>query len=160
MSLHDELIAEAKSRLLSETPTQAALRRAVSDAYYALFHAIAAEIARPYPPAVQAGAKRMLDHIKAKRMAQQIKGQRTLPALSQTAACPALLLPVATNFCELQEARHVADYDERIPHSRNEVVALIERAEDSIQRLADAQTQCPDDLYAFVLSLLFDRWAK
>ena len=102
----------------------------------------------------------MLDHVKAKRMAQQIKGQRTLPALSQTAACPALLLPVAANFCELQEARHIADYDERIPHTPNEVIALIGRAEDSINRLAEGRTQCPDDLYAFVLSLLFDRWAK
>ncbi len=160
MPLHDELIAEAKSRLLPASPSQGALRRAVSDSYYALFHAIGEVVARPYPSAVRAGAKRTLDHNKAKKMAQQIKGQKSLPALSQTAACPSLLLPVASNFCELQEARHIADYDERILHTRSEVEVLIERAEDSVARLTTAQTQCPDELYAFVLSLLFDRWAK
>ena len=101
----------------------------------------------------------MLDHNKAKSMANKIKGQQTLPAWSPSTKCPALLLPVASNFCELQEARHVADYDERIAHTRNEVVALIDRAAATIDALELARTQCPDELYAFVLSLLFDKWA-
>jgi uncharacterized protein (UPF0332 family) len=160
MSLHSELIAEARKRVRPHNPSQGALRRAVSDSYYSLFHAIGAEVARPYPAAVQAGAKRMLDHAKAKSMANKIKGQKFLPAASPTTACPALLLPIASNFCELQEARHIADYDERIRHSKNEVIALIDRSESSIATLKAARAQCPDELYAFVLSLLFDRWHK
>jgi uncharacterized protein (UPF0332 family) len=160
VSLHNELVAEARLRIASSSPSQAALRRAVSDAYYALFHAIGAEIARPYPPAVQAGAKRMLDHVKAKKMANWIKGNKILPALSKVAVCPAVLYPIANNFCLLQEARHVADYDERQIIDYNEVDSLITRAEESIAALAAARVQCPDELYAFVLSLLFDRWQK
>jgi hypothetical protein len=160
VSLHNELLSEARLRVERTSPTQAALRRGVSDAYYALFHAIGSDLARPYPVAVQAGAKRMLDHVKAKKMANWIKGNKILPALSKVAVCPSLLLPIANNFCLLQEARHVADYDERQPFSKTEVDAFIDRAEESITALVAAREQCPDELYAFVLSLVFDRWQK
>jgi hypothetical protein len=160
VSLHNELLIEARLRVAGPAPSQAALRRGVSDAYYPLFHAIGFEIARAYPSSVQAGAKRILDHVKAKKMAPWINGNRTLPALSRIAACPENLFPVAKNFCLLQEARHVADYDERQPLTKTEVEALIQRADLSLQALDVARDECPNELYAFVLSLVFDRWQK
>lgn len=104
MSLHGDLIAQARHLCQKEPrrPKQASLRRAVSTAYYGLFHCLVAAAAasflshkhRAFRPALM----RVFEH---RKMAEACQRFRRLKAQ------PAAMAP----FVGLQQARHEADYD-------------------------------------------------
>ena len=130
----DELIATA-SRLAvasGKTPRQADLKRAVSTAYYALFHAIARECAdliagagRNRADAAWARVYRGVEHGFAKRACGQVRGLGFPPTIC---AC-------ADAFVVLQEARHSADYDPNHRVSRTDALAAITTADQAIRDL-------------------------
>ena len=108
-------------------PKQASLRRAVSTAYYALFHLIIEDSANTLAPSSPAGLRRVIErafqHGQMKTackkfleadIARQKGHQTALPAgVESIITFP--LNPDLTNvliaFVDLQEARHKADYD-------------------------------------------------
>lgn len=110
-------------------PRQIMLRKAVSSAYYALFHALCSSNANAVigmSPRVDRRAwsrtYRALEHGVAKnRMMQHIVN---LPAGMQS---------FARTFSNLQERRHEADYDPDSRFRRSNVIALIDRAETAIE---------------------------
>ena len=111
-------------------PRQAMLKRAISTAYYAMFHALCQTNANaligvspgpPYPMA-WTRAYRALDHNFAR--------ERLVRHRSRT---PAAIQAFALSFSDLQQQRHRADYDPNARFLRSEVVSLIERAETAIQ---------------------------
>jgi hypothetical protein len=137
-----ELLANKEPR----RPKQASLRRAVSTAYYALFHLIIADSAIILAPPAPAGSRLLVqrafqhgqiksackDFVTADAALRRASSRRTgLPAaLEDLIAFPLdpYLLVVLTAFIELQEARHKADYDVTEQWSRLDVLSKLDLA--------------------------------
>ena len=126
-------------------PRQSDLKRAVSTAYYAMFHALCRNCAdrligttsqkRSSPAWRQ--AYRAVEHGHAKRQCnnQQIIGK-----------FPDKIQAFAGQFVTLQEKRHQADYDPHSKFSKHDVKAAIKSAELAIK---DLQSSTTDDKSAF-----------
>ena len=126
----------ATSRLLTTTPhpntqpLQDSLRRAVSTAYYAMFHALASSnadclVGIPYDPLTEHAWSRVyrgLNHGAARRNLSQDLGLFS-----------AQVRQFADVFSQLQEQRHLADYDQRKTFSLDETVDWISLAETAIE---------------------------
>lgn len=115
-------------------PRQAMLRRAISAAYYAMFHALCQSNAATLVGDAATGDNaelwvrtyRALDHRQAKdRLASYTS--RGAPALSDFARL----------FGDLQGQRHDADYNPRRMFSRSQVINMINRAETATQAFYD-----------------------
>lgn len=129
-------------------PRQAMLKRAISTAYYAMFHALCNSNANLVagqsldPPTREAWTRtyRSLDHSPAKdRMA---RGRSLMePAMRQ----------FTTVFALLQEQRQNADYDPHSRYLRGQVVTLIDLAESATQGLMTSAAAVRRPLAAVVL---------
>ena len=131
----------ATSRLLTTTPhpnTQPlpdSLRRAVSTAYYAMFHALANSnadclVGTPYDALTEHAWSRIyrgLDHNVAKRSMQR---DQILFSLQ--------IRRFADTFSQLQDARHLADYDRSKSFTVSETLTWIDQAEEAIQNFMQA----------------------
>ena len=125
----------AASRLLLSTPhpnvppLQDSLRRAVSTAYYAMFHALASSNADclvgtshdPLTQHVWSRIYRGLNHGTAKRNLMQDWGLFSPQ-----------IVHFADIFAQLQDQRHQADYDPNKTFTILEAQAWVQRAEDAI----------------------------
>ncbi len=117
------------SRLLTVgQPSQEALRRAVSTAYYAMFHALAASNAD-----LIVGARtsaNQSDWIATYRSLQHFRAQNPLHGW------PHLFSPYLQNFAVvidgIKEERENADYNPVMNFAQNQVIAWIDRAEQAI----------------------------
>lgn len=136
MTLHADLLKQAGflARKEPKRPSQASLRRAVSAAYYALFHLLVDEATRlmfsgPGRAPLRPVAARAFRHSTMKALARQFATPgvpaKLAPALSARPIQPALV-DVAATFQELQQARHEADYDLSRRFTRPEVLLLID----------------------------------
>lgn len=112
-------------------PRQANLKRAISTAYYAMFHALCTSNADTLIGASSAADKlartrtyRGLDHGSAKHN-----------MIRHSAVVPSGLLNFSTTFAALQEQRHRADYDPESNFLRSDAIALVDRAERAIETL-------------------------
>ena len=124
------------------------LKRAISTAYYAMFHALCLSNANLVAgqatdqPTREAWTRtyRSLDHGPAKdRMAR--RRSLTEPVLRQ----------FATVFALLQEQRQNADYDPHSMYLREQVVTLIDLAESATERLMTTAATVRRPLAAVVL---------
>jgi hypothetical protein len=130
--MHDDLldIAVHLAQLEEGKPRQASLRRAISSAYYALFHALAALCANQLvgyskPWNVYVPIYRTLDHGKAKDVFKRMLAGHGADTAS-----------IGQTFILLQERRHAADYDPSpLRIGRAETRDLIEQARLAISRL-------------------------
>ncbi|MBC7807158.1 MAG: hypothetical protein H7145_13530, partial [Akkermansiaceae bacterium] len=127
MKFGDDLLAQSKllARYEVRRPRQATLRRAVSTAYYAVFHLLTEESARfliagDAKRALRQQVQRAFDHGAMRQYCRTFSGG-SLPA----AVAPLLPVPVspelrlvAQHFVLLQDARHIADYDVAVSYSR------------------------------------------
>lgn len=135
MTLQRDLLDQAEFLAKREPrrPRQASLRRAVSTSYYALFHLLTDEACRRFFPAQPAGlkerAKRAFTHNDMASVCRQFAhgsvanlndATRTLVTLPLEAG----LISVAKAFVELQEARHMADYDTSVSFIKPEALRL------------------------------------
>ncbi len=128
LSVADELIS-AKSR----KPRQSNLRRAVSTAYYAMFHCLAKCCADSLVGSRSADrsksawrqAYRALEHGFAKN---SCKNQDVVKKF------PKDIEDFANTFVSLQEKRHFADYDPFARFTKLEVKSDISSARDAIER--------------------------
>lgn len=158
-SLADGLIESAKKlvRVDSRTrPRQSDLRRSISSAYYAVFHALAKTCAdslvgktksrRPNKAWVE--VYRGLDHGVAK----------TACEAATNVEFPIGIKDFADAFMQLQSARHASDYDPMIRVSKTEAVGFIALAEDSIKALREVGSN--DKLAFSAWVLIASRGAK
>lgn len=149
--MHLDLLEQAEqlAALDPKRPRQANLRRAISAAYYAVFHALVDEACASQLGAQHDQARfrhvlgRAYTHATMKNACASFRGG-TLKASVQKGlptgfTIPAEIQEVAQNFVELQESRHLADYDLTERFRRSEVQALIRNTR---QRL-EAFTQLP-----------------
>ncbi len=139
MSLPRDLLAQARLLAAKEPsrPKQASLRRAVSAAYYALFHlrvgdAVRRLLAGSDREALRHCPGRAFDHAVMKRVAVQFAQRGVSPKLEPGLNQLPLqeeIVRVAAAFVDLQQQRHEADYDMGRSFTRLEVLSLISDAE-------------------------------
>lgn len=111
-------------------PRQESLKRAVSSAYYAMFHALCRSNADTLVGARNDGTGRLawirtyraLDHRQAKNRLAQVRREVPVPARNFAAA-----------FTTLQEKRQEADYNPHSTFTRREVTDLLDAADATIQ---------------------------
>ena len=130
MAFHDDLLEQAAHLAAREPkrPKQASLRRAVSAAYYALFHLLVADAARllapTQPPGLSLLVRRAFSHGDIRNVCKGFvqanvaagRGRLSDGVSDATRALLAFplepdLVNVLAAFVELQEARRQADYD-------------------------------------------------
>lgn len=129
MALSQDLLEQA--RQLAEQgagrPKQVDLRRAISSAYYSLFHLLLDDIEETFAPALRRTIKHthMLGACEAtaNEVQRQVHDRSGTPAktpvpLRQVQLSLDLHL-VAKTFSNLQQARHEADYDTRTTFNRH-----------------------------------------
>jgi uncharacterized protein (UPF0332 family) len=146
-------------------PKQANLRRAISAAYYALFHLLSMECSRRMGPRtpVLLGAKisRSLGDSEMRQVCKSILSANLSDALQdlQPEGFSPMLRTVAEAFTRLQEARHLADYDTSISYSRTTTLDLIDFAEEAFRAWQIVRSR--DEANVFLAALLFaNRWSR
>jgi len=166
MSLAEELLEHA--RFLAEfdprTTSQANIRRAISAAYYAVFHLLAMEVAAQISPNFPIGLRertqRALHHKQMFDVAvafSQAGGRpKSLPAdIELPDPVSVELSSFAKSFKELQEARHVADYDILKRHDPADALALVQKAEKAFEDWRGERTS--KNAPVFLASMMFGR---
>jgi uncharacterized protein (UPF0332 family) len=117
MSLADELLETANYLLRqnNRNPSDAAIRRAISTAYYALFHRLieSATASVLGMPDQQQAVARSFDHGKMRRVCEAVTAKTVPPGVAAVLGAPvtAEVTKVAEAFAELQDRRHDADYN-------------------------------------------------
>jgi len=128
MSFADDLLEQAYHLANRERkhPKQASLRRAVSTAYYALFHLLIDEAVSNWSVKRQRGIlARTFDHGKMKNVSED----HVRNFYSGGGPASGLQLKnVAHTFAILQQQRHTADYDNAFDWSRTNAIGQIDLA--------------------------------
>src|SRR6185312_577897 len=167
MALAEDLLAQARTlaTLDDGIPSQANLRRAISSAYYALFHLFIAEAVERLlpaePPGLRERASRAFSHGEIKQVCVRFLGKQIVEdfaPLLRVSFSPELK-SIAQIFVNLQEERHLADYDVSISLLRTETLLLL----DEVQRgFADWKLiRETDEATVFLAALLFGkRWDR
>ena len=142
MSLHADLLKQARHLAIKEPrrPSQASLRRAVSSAYYALFHRLVDEatrmmISRRNRDALREHVSRAFYHSDMNEVCKSIANRRAPRKLTKAFDGLPLqpqLVDIARAFVDLQEARHQADYNAYRLIKRQEAIHLVELASKAI----------------------------
>lgn len=142
MSLHADLLKQAHHLATKEPrrPSQASLRRAVSSAYYALFHRLVDEatrmmISRHDRDALREHFSRAFRHQDMKDVCKSFasnQAPRKLTRAFENLPLQPQLVDIAQAFVDLQEARHQADYNTYRPIKRQEAIHLVELADKAL----------------------------
>ena len=114
MTFHEELLAQAGELVNKSQPgaTQADLRRAVSAAYYALFHLLVSEATLNWKrDSSRYAFGRMFDHGLMRKASQRMADSNRSPMAGEDSEGVRKLRKVAKGFVQLQQKRHLADYD-------------------------------------------------
>ena len=139
MSLHGDLRHQARHLATREPkrPRQASLRRAISTAYYSVFHLLTHEATRfmvsgNNRDALRQCLGRAFAHQTMKTVCKQFASGtcpiKLQPAL-QAQLIPSELKEVAQAFVDLQQARHEADYDTARRFTRAEANDLVDQCD-------------------------------
>jgi hypothetical protein len=166
MTLHADLLAQARflARREPKRVKQASLRRAISAAYYALFHLLGFEASRLFvrDDRLLYRLSRVYGHSEMNDVSKSFaKGQwpNTFNPVKGVFSIPQELKDVAQAFVDLQEARHNADYDLAARFTRRDALVLGGRAAKAFR---DWKAIREDDLARIYLGcfLLWNRWDK
>ncbi len=146
--MHRDLFAQAEAlaTLDAKKPKQVNLRRAVSSAYYAVFHYLVEEACK-----IQFGTQhaqtpfrdvlaRAFTHTTMKSACTGFGGgtlkETIIKGLPRNSAgkfaIPKAVQELAEAFADLQQKRHFADYDRSERFKRSEVLSVIEEAKDRV----------------------------
>ncbi len=169
MPLAEDLLEHA-SRLLKLPNTEADLRRAVSASYYAVFHllsgAVASQVSPASPPGMRGRIQRVLEHRAMKNAMELFRTPESCAKLSANLGIPcpfsADLAEIAKAYGELQDARHLADYDV-VDSSGTVGLAWASDSFDKANRIFEAweRAKSTDEARLFLATLIFGaKWAK
>ena len=132
MALHDDLLRQALRLAHNEPvrPKQASLRRAVSTAYYSLFHLLVSDAAANWKRKdLRPQLGRAFDHGTMKAASNRVQDRSRFPLGEQDPLVVSALRNVAKAFTQLQEQRHAADYDNSRIWSRTQALVQVKAAE-------------------------------
>jgi len=146
-----ELLESAYSLVQVSPETQANLRRAVSSAYYALFHLLIGEACNNWSRSEQRGRlARKFEHPRMRDASKQCVDKYKNAA---SGSVESHLFAVAHAFFQLQEKRHTADYDLSKTFLYTEVALDIYLAQEAFEGWSKIRDQQISHDYLF--SLLF-----
>jgi len=164
VKLHKELLVQASYLATREPkkPRQASLRRAISSAYYALFHLLLYEATHLLFPSSPLGlrerASRAFSHGEAKSVCKEwaqgngVDGLTVDPIENE-------LKDVAAALVDLQELRHKADYDLAETFDRHEVLEAIKKVENAMNSWTAVKPHSNAKVFLSAL-LLHGTWSK
>lgn len=151
--MHEDLFAQAKTlaKLDARKPRQVNLRRALSSAYYAVFHYLVHEAccAQMGTQHVQTPYRHVLSrafvHSTMKQACTSFGGgtlkESAIKGLPRDASgAYSVQKPIrdlAKTFAELQEKRQLADYHRGERFKRSDVLILIEQAQDRVAKFSE-----------------------
>ncbi|HEY0909354.1 MAG TPA: hypothetical protein VGD75_03885 [Bradyrhizobium sp.] len=150
----------------SPSPNEAERRRAVSGAYYGLFHTITQAAASSVAAghlALQRQISRVFNHSIAKQTCIEFaklspSRKEPLKSLLPTSIDPRLML-VARYFPQVQDARERADYDLQFPVTQSFAIERVRLAQDAAQAFFDVR-HLPETTVFPTALLLGDRWNR
>jgi hypothetical protein len=134
VSLHGDLIEQAEHLAKREPtkPRQASLRRAISTAYYALFHMLISDAALKFVPNspvwLRDQVRRAFGHGEMKNACEVFSKSPKAYSHLLVAPLEPELQSIATAFVRLQQLRNGADYDLSQAFDRVSVLEAIEWA--------------------------------
>jgi uncharacterized protein (UPF0332 family) len=130
MAYHDDLLNQALQLAHGTPPTQACLRRAVSSAYYAVFHLLIAEAVSNWNNVgLRAALTRAFDRGTMKTASNRLLNARDFPFTGEDPVVAGGLRLVARTFVQLQEDRHFADYNLTRDVELTEALSQVKSAE-------------------------------
>ena len=134
MAYHDDLLRQAFELIHNGRGNQADLRRAVSGAYYAVFHMLISETTAHWSLASSRDAlSRMFDHKVMKNASEKISDSKKLPFIGEDLQVVQGLRTVAQALVHLQEKRHIADYDNSQVWRQTEALHEVQTSEDAFR---------------------------
>jgi hypothetical protein len=159
--LPEQLISQAEFLLRGAASNEANVRRAVSSAYYALFHLLIRDAVLNWKHADQhARLARSFDHKRMKDASTAILKELGDIPIQSTAGANAgqqvarfRLSTVAQAFVDLQQARHKADYDVGEPFGPVDAAVDVAQARLAFATWADVRDEPLAQRYLY--SLLF-----
>lgn len=143
--MYQDLFAQARrlAKLDARKPKQASLRRAVSSAYYALFHCLTDQACRNAIGAKHGQARyrqvlaRAFAHSVMRDACKSFAGgslkESVKKGLPVSFVIPVEITILTGKFVELQDLRHLADYDLTERFVRSEVLKVLKDVEDAVQ---------------------------
>jgi len=165
VGLHRDLIEQAQHLATRERgkPRQASLRRAVSAAYYALFHLLINEgtlrLVPSSPERLRTQVQRAFAHGEMKNACEQIAKSSGVLLGLVISPLEAELKTVAEVFVELQQQRHLADYDLSQSFNRIDVLGIIAKANSAISAWNRVRNAPNANVFLAAL-LLSSRWNR
>lgn len=112
MAYHDELLSQALTLAHAAPSTQASVRRAVSSAYYAVFHLLIAEATSNWANvSLRPVLGRAFDHGAMRSASDRLLNLKDFPFTGEDPQVVSGLRYVAGTFVQLQKDRHFADYN-------------------------------------------------
>ncbi|HZU99195.1 MAG TPA: hypothetical protein VFF73_20985 [Planctomycetota bacterium] len=155
--MHEDLLEQARhlaTRDKKGKPKQANLRRAVSSAYYAMFHLLVAEatkhLLRNTMAKYRSRLARAFTHKAMKVASKWFTEGGTIKGLGPVTVPPDLKA-VAQAVLDLQQARHEADYNLHEPLTRTEALEFVEKAEQAQKAWKRVRKDDVSDLYLLLL---------
>ena len=168
MSFHHDLLLQARSLATNEPkrPKQASLRRAVSSAYYAVFHLLVDESTRLLVSGkgrapLRGALSRSYSHGAMRDVARSFMGGAPVEPYRDVLTgrtIPVDLRNVAEAFVLLQQARHDADYDNTKRWSRLQALEQISLAEQAFKDWAKIRSR--PEAEAFLVALLAQKQSR
>lgn len=149
--LNPDHLFEQADRLIAPpgggAPRQADLRRAISNAYYGIFHAVLTEAADYFAGKSQRQTPiyqlvyRSIDHRSLRRLCEDVK-KKTLPEkilqYEPTGGFGQDLIALTTAVVDLQEKRHLADYDPLFRVGMSDAVLAVATGRTAMARFQNA----------------------
>jgi len=156
MAYHDDLLAHALQLVHATPPSQLTLRRAVSAAYYAVFHYLIAEATSNWSNApLRTALARAYDHGIMRTASNRILNPKEFPYVGENPAVVTNLRFVAQTFSQLQEDRHFADYNLTKDLDPVEALTQVKSAEKIFNTWPSIRTE--QIAQAYLVSLLIKR---
>jgi len=137
-------------------PDQAALRRTISTAYYALFHLLIEDAAQRWQGSASAiaGIERTFKHGPMRHISVQFGNPNWKDWRGERHLIPPDLRKVANAFVMLQQRRHTADYDNHFRWTATVVDTILTSARSAFQSWLSIRTHpiAGDYLLAMLLN--------
>ena len=145
MGIADDFLRQAGHLAIYQgvNATQSDLRRAVSTAYYALFHLLVEDCGHRWQggsAASETGLQRALNHGQMNQSSQQFKGPQWRDWYGSLQVVPPEIRRLAQAFIDLQEERQLADYANHVEWTVTQVQRIL-LAQDS-RTLPWLETTC------------------
>lgn len=166
MRLPEGLLEQAQHLVKREPkrPKQASLRRAISTAYYALFHLLISEAILNWRRAEdRVGLARMFEHThmrsictsKRDELNKEFKKRNKAGRPNQEEAINRHLHRVVSTFVQMHEQRELADYDYSSNWTRTDVLPKVEGVAASFKAWKAIRNE--DIAQAFLFTLLYKK---